>query len=406
MSLRTPGRDARILLGITGAALLIVVVGAFFAPARVDSDATPSIDNSGSAGAKAAYTLLGQLGYHVQRFDEPAAALDRFPAEHTTLILAAAGAYDYRTDKDHFSDFLNRGGHILAAGSTSGPLLPGASQRAASRIYTSLCDAVPQGLSPQARAGHIQLPIEMSWDASDPGTIVDQACGSDPVVVHYPVQQGEAIWWSSPYPLSNRGLQNDANLRLLLAAVGQPGSTVLFDEYIHGAREDLWDTAAGTPVVPMGWQLAIVGLLLVLSFGRRNGPRRTPVRVQRTSPLEFAHSMGDLYRKAGAVTVATSAAERRLMHFLETQGGIPRVTLQGSPEAIAAAVAERFRAAPAGLAQDLASVRGAEQTSMSPQALSPKSALALVRRIDHHIAALSASITAGQPAAAHVKDSR
>ncbi|GGG92367.1 DUF4350 domain-containing protein [Silvibacterium dinghuense] len=401
MNLRSPGRDARILLGITGFALAIIAVGAFFAPARIDNNPTPSIDNSGSAGAKAAYTLLGQLGYHVQRFDEPAAALDRLPADHTTLILAGAGLYDYRTDKDHLTAFLNRGGHILAAGMTSGAMLPGSSQRPASRLYTALCETVPQGLSPQARAGRLQLPIEMSWDTIDAVAIVDQACGTDPVVVHYPMQSGEAIWWTSPYPLTNRGLQNDANLRLLLAAVGAPGGTVLFDEYIHGAREDLWDTAAGTPVVPMGWQLAAVGLLLVFSYGRRNGPLRTPIRVQRTSPLEFVHSMGDLYRKAGAVTVAASAAERRLLHFLEAQGGIPRATLQASPGTIAAAVAERFRTAPASLAEDITALRNAEQSN-----LSPKSALALIRRIDHHIAALSAAITAGQPSAASSADRR
>ncbi len=209
----------------------------------------------------------------------------------------------------------------------------------------------------------------------------------DAVVVHYSVGKGEVIWWASSDPLSNRGLKRDSSLKLLLASTGDPKNLVLFDEYIHGDRQDLWETAAGTPVTALGWQLAVVAVLLVLSFGRRNGPLRATVQLPRSSPLEFAESMGDLYRKAGAVSVATDSAERRLLHFLETEGGVPRETLRSSPENIAAAVSQRFGYTAPGLAFDLDAAQQAESNR-----LSPRSALELVRRIDRHIANLAATM--------------
>ncbi|MBB6145040.1 hypothetical protein HNQ77_002996 [Silvibacterium bohemicum] len=378
------GKDARILLGVTVAAVCVIVIGAFFAPAQVDTDHTPSTFNSGSAGAKAAYLLLNRLGYRTERLDESAAALDHVDAPHATLILAEAPSLDYRKEKPPIADFLRLGGHVLATGESSAAMLPDSHIAQPNGLHTALCYTTPQGLSPLARAGRVAIEVPMRWSSNDATTRIDQLCGDDAVVIHYAVGKGEVIWWSSPLPLSNRGLREDPSLKLLLASVGPPGSLVIFDEYIHGARPDLWATASGTPVAAMGWQLAGVAILLVLSFGRRNGPLRALVSSPRTSPLEFAESMGDLYRKAGAVDVVTGCAERRLLHFLETQGGIPRERLRSAPEAIAATVAERFRYRGTGLAEDIKAAREAEFAK-----LAPKSALALVKRLDHHIANLT-----------------
>lgn len=143
-------------------------------------------------------------------------------------------------------------------------------------------------------------------------------------------------------PLTNRGLKEDASLRLVLASLGVPGRRVLFDEYFHGERATLWDTAKGLPIAQLSWQCALVALLLVLSYGRRNGPLRMPARLPRSSPLEFAESMGRLYRKAGATHAAVDGARRRLLKFLEEQCGVPREVLRSSPQAVVATVEERL----------------------------------------------------------------
>jgi hypothetical protein len=378
--------DVRTILWICLGMLVIIVVAAFLAPAREDNDVTPSTWNSGAAGAKAAYLLLGQLGYTTARWERPAAALSETNAAHTTLVVADPYFEEKSKESPGIAAFLQRGGRVVATGWSGALLLPDAQVGQPDHFYTALCYTTPQSLSPLGRAGRIAMPVPVRWKQGN--ARVDQACGEDAVVVHYPVGAGEVVWWSSPAPLSNRGLRDNADLRLLLASVGEPGRTVLFDEYLHGARESLWATVNGTPVTALCWQLAAVALLLILSFGRRSGPVRALVRTSRTSPLEFAESMGALYQKAGAAEVATGAAERRLMDFLQNEGGIPRETLRSAPEVVAAAVGTRFLTVPADFAVDLKTAREAEF-----KRLSAKSALELVRRIDGHIARLAAIMT-------------
>jgi hypothetical protein len=386
--------DARVLLWVAASALAVIVVGAFFAPAREDTDLTPSSDNSGSHGAKAAFLLLQQLGYQTGRWDRPAKELSKADAQHTTLILAGAYPMDALAEKPGIANFLRHGGRILATGPTSAGMLPDSSIAAPNHIYTQLCYTTPQGLSPTARAGRVAMEVPIRWNSNGENLHVDQRCGNDAVVVHYSVGAGEVIWWSSSAPLSNRGLKEDASLKLFLASVGESNRRVLFDEYVHGARADLWATAAGTPVRALEWQLVAVAVLLVLSVGRRSGPLRIPVETPRTSPLEFAESMGDLYRKAGAISVATGAAERRLMQFLAHEGGIPRETLRSTAEAVVDAVSQRFLYAPASFAEDLKALRQAEYAK-----LTARSGLGLVKRIDQHIANLAAIVRHSKGAA-------
>ncbi len=377
--------DTRILIWVAAAVMVVIIVGAFLAPAREDSDFTPSTYNSGTHGAKAAWLLLSDLGYRTDRWERPAKDLSETDAPHTTLILADALPLDLLKEKVGVGDFLDRGGRVLATGAVSTAMLPEANIAAPNHIYSELCYTTPQGLSPMARAGRVGMPVPIRWKSDGVNLHIDQNCGDDAVVVHYASGKGEVVWWSSSAPLSNGGLKEDPSLKLFLASIGGRDRTVLFDEYIHGARPDLWSTVAGTPVRALEWQLAAVAVLLILSFGRRNGPLRALVRAPRTSPLEFAESMGDLYRKAGAVNVATGSAERRLMQFLEHEGGIPRETLRSSPEAIAQAVADRFRYVSPDFVEDLKAAQQAEFTKYSA-----RSGLRLVKRIDEHIAKLRA----------------
>jgi len=385
MSRRLSG-DARVVLWVCLGIFAVILVGAFLAPAREDNDPIPSTWNSGSQGAKAAYELLAQLGDTTARWDKPAADLTQVNASRTTLILAGSERMELRTEEAGIVAFLRRGGRVVATGALSAFMLPNSQIEAPTRFYTALCYTTPQSLSALGRAGQVAMAVPIRWKTENGAASqvrVDQACGQDAVVVHYSEGPGEIIWWSSAAPLTNRGLKSDASLRLLLASVGGPGRTVLFDEYIHGDRESLWDTMSGTPVKALIWQFAAVALLLLISFGRRSGPLWTTSRATRTSPLEFAESMGALYQKAGATDVAVGAAERRLLDFLHSEGGISRETLRSGPEAIASAVATRFAYAGSELAEDLKASHDAEFNK-----LSAKSALELVRRLDQHISNL------------------
>jgi hypothetical protein len=337
-------RDRRIVLGILGAIVVLIVAISVFAPANDDSDPSPTTYNSGSAGTKAAYLLLGRLGYGAERWDAPPEDLKNVDAAKTTLILVEPN-FPTENAKDiqaKIADFLSRGGHVLATGREGAYFLPDAKTDAPTRIYQKLCVTMPEGQGALARAGKVSLGDYVRWSATEPRFRVSQLCGSDAVVVSYKHGAGEAIWWSSERPMTNRGLKEDASLKLMLASVGGAGRRVLFDEYFHGERASLWDTAKGLPIRQISWQCAVVAVLLVLSFGRRNGPIRLPVRLPRSSPVEFAESMGQLYRKAGATQAAVDGARRRLLKFLEDQCGVPREVLRSTPQAIVEAVEERL----------------------------------------------------------------
>jgi hypothetical protein len=105
---------------------------------------------------------------------------------------------------------------------------------------------------------------------------------------------------------------------------------------VQGVTRSLWDSAKGLPLRWLAWQTALLLLLLVLSFSRRRGPVRSPVLLPRSSPVEFAESMGDLYAKGGATSAATDAARRSLLRVLVREAGLSQAVVEDSPEAIAA----------------------------------------------------------------------
>lgn len=380
--------DWKFLLIFGGVVIALIVVTGILAPNREDRNPTPSTWNSGTAGAKAAYLLLGQLGYNTVRWDRPEAELSTIDASHATLVLAEPSpSLTALTEKDRqqpFVDFLHRGGRIVATGAVAALFLPDAKVTQAERLFTDLCITTPEGPDSLARAGELEMAAPVRWNGNDPAVRVSQTCGNGAVVVSYREGKGEIIWWASATPLTNMGLHNDGNLRLLLASVGSTDRTVYFDEFLHGANASPWTATRGTPFTAIVIQTACIAALLLFSFARGNGPHRALPQPPRASPLEFVESMAALYAKAGASSVAVSAAQRRLHAFLAHEGGVPAETLRSSPAAIAAAVHARFACDTTQLAADLEAARQAEYDNPRPVA-----ALALVRRLDRHIAALS-----------------
>jgi hypothetical protein len=377
-----PGqRDRRWLLTIGAVMVVLVVAMGVLAPAADDNNPIPTIDNTGPAGAKAAYLLLQAMGRTAVRWEKPLEELNDADAAHTTLVLTEP-IYDPSQQKQLQTEvqrFLEHGGRVLATGGGGGLLLADGGVKNPSIFQDGLCEAVPEGPGELAKAGGVEIFEGAQWIASGPQFEVEQRCNRDAVVVRYLVSgangvKGEAIWWASATPLSNSGLKNDANLKLLLASVGD-GRTVLFDESLHNP-DVVVDTTKG---LPLGWlelQALLLGLLLVFSFSRRRGPIRMPVTLPRSSPVEFAESMGDLYEKAGATNAATEAARRRLLRVLMREAGISQATVQEGPSAISAVLQLRLGGDWTLLAEHL---QHAAETAQSE--ISPRSALTLVQAL-------------------------
>lgn len=384
--------DRRIALWILGAMVLVIIVFSMFAPANDDSDKSPTTYNSGSEGIKAAYLVLGRLGYAVERWESAPEELKNVDAANTTLILADPNlpTENAKDVQAKIADFLSRGGRVLATGREGAYFLPDGKTDGPTRLYQSLCVTTPEGQSGLARAGRVSISDYARWTELEPRFRVSQLCGEDAVVVSYKHGAGEAIWWSSDRPLTNRGLKEDASLKLVLASAGGADRRVLFDEYFHGTQASLWDTAKGLPLRQISWQCAVVAVLLVLSFGRRSGPIRLPVRLPRSSPVEFAESMGRLYGKAGATQAAVDGARRRLLKFLEDQCGVPRDVLRSAPEMIVAAVEERLGGRWSALGEHLTQVAQSEHGDVTLT-----STLQLVKALDRDQQDLAEAIRSG-----------
>ncbi len=331
--------------------VVMIVVVCVVAPSTQENDPRPTITNVGPRGAKAAFLTLTALGVRTSAWEHPLAELNADLSDaqvaRTTLILAEP-QYDATQEKDlagAVNRFLERGGRVLATGASGARLLPGGEVSPAGMLASGACHTTPEGPGALARAGRVEMMNAAQWSKDGPRYVVEQRCGKDAVVVRYSVGKGEAVWWSSATPMENAGLKNDASLRLLLASVGagpglarDAGRDVVFGESLHGAVKSLWDEAKGLPLQWLALQAALLFALLVVSFSRRRGPVRAPVRLPRSSPVEFAVSMGDLYEKAAASSAATEAAKRRLLRVVTREAGVAQGTVEEGPEAIAEAL--------------------------------------------------------------------
>lgn len=333
--------DRRIVLWMGAVILLLIIAVSVLAPNTAEDDARPTTYNNGPQGAKAAFLMLEAIGRRASRWQRPIDDLRHVDAPHTTLVLAAPSYSP--TDQEKIAaalkSFMQRGGRVLTTGPTGALLLPEGKIKPPTTFMTEMCHTDP-GDGVLAAAGRVAIVNRGAWDGKGKLEIAHR-CGQDAVVVRVSVGRGDAIWWSSAVPLTNVEVKTDADLRLLLLSLGDR-RIVLWDESLHESVPGLWDAAHGLPI---GWLIAQVGLLavlLVLSFSRRNGPLRAPVLVPRSSPVEFASSMGDLYAKARATTAATDAARRRLLRALVRDAGVPKSIVSEGPQAIVSALNERL----------------------------------------------------------------
>ena len=283
---------------------------------------------------------------------------------------------------------MDRGGRVLATGFRGAYFLPEGRTSDPTQFLNGLCNTAAEGNSIYAQVGSIATYDSAPWGSLEPTVQIDQRCGNDAVVVHRPFPNGgEMIWWSAAEPLTNRGLGQNSDLHLLLAAIGPASGPharqVLFDEFYHGAQASPSDYLRGLPLRSLLVQVTLLFILLLFSFSRRSGPVREPVSMPRTSPIEFAQNMGALYERAGATQPATEAARRRMLQFLSVTCGLPADVLLGKPEEISGMVERRFNI-------DAVAFQHALEQSESARydRLRPREALLVVRNLDRQITLL------------------
>lgn len=321
MQIKLDKSDRRLLLW-TGMILLpLVILLALLTDTEQDSG-IPTIDSAMSNGAKAAYLYLKEAGYKVERWESSPEELPK-DARNTVLVLASPGGLPSAAEKDAIQLYLSRGGRILGTGTSCSWFLP------KSDIVTEfLPDAVwkeyePQIVSPLARAGTIKMSPGAHWGEVTAGRLVHYANDGKGIVVSYRIGEGEVIWWAASQPLTNAGISQAGNLTLLLNSLGDSKDTrILWDEYFHTGHQS-HSASAWLPPVQYGfWQCVLVFAALLFTFSRRNAPIRPLVEPSRLSPLEFAHTLGNLYRRANATRTALEVPYNRFRALLIKRLGL------------------------------------------------------------------------------------
>jgi hypothetical protein len=282
----------------------------------------PSTYSTQRSGAKAAFLLLQQSGYKVQRWEQSPAELPADPA-HTVLVLASPFRGPTRDEKDALQTFVDRGGKILATGRNASIYLPQAETENELVPSPVTKEYQPQLLTPLTRGGAIQMSPVAYWKGSATSSLAHYADGDRPIVVSYKAGLGEMIWWGASTPLTNTAIAKSGNMALLLNSLGQPGEAQIYwDEYFHGEQSSLIGYVGDPPLKFGLLQTLLVFLALIFTFSRRNGPIHPLPQPSRLSPLEFVSTLGKLYRRANAVHSALAIPYARFRMQAARQLGI------------------------------------------------------------------------------------
>jgi hypothetical protein len=367
--------DRRLL---TWAALLLlpVIIALAFLSQEEEESFVPSTYSAQTRGAKAAYLLLEDLGYKVERWEQSPTDLPTEPA-HTVLVLASPYRPPTPREKNALQIYLSQGGKILATGSAAWMYLPQAVTEYESLPTPDWKEYQPQLLTPITRGGAIQMSPGAYWKDSSTAVLVHYADESRPIVVSYKVGNGEVIWWAASTPLTNAAINKSGNLALLLNSLGPAnGVQVFWDEYFHGYRNSFSGYLFEKPVIYGLLQCLLVFVALIFTFSRRNGPIHPLPEPSRLSPLEFVHTLGRLYHRAHAAHSALAVPYARYRMLATRQLGL-------NPDAPAAELARALKSRLRYKDNTLDELFAQIENALHSPELSEKWALALAQQLAH-----------------------
>jgi len=410
--------DRKLLIGAGVLLVVLVVVSSIVSPQQQGERAEfPSSYSTDWDGAKAAFLLLQDLGYRVQRWERSPTEITGDPAE-TVLVLANPIEVPSDEERTAVGEFVQRGGRILATGRTVSWILPlekpfqlpqpkkddakksdhesdedhdSSSAQGVPVFYEQYEFETPAHFSPVApspiirNAPDITMVSPANWEPNLPSQTVVYENDQTAAVVTYRFGKGEVIWWAAPTPLTNGAIRDASNLNLFLNSVAPSRDVrILWDEYFHGTHGSLWTYFAKTPMVWSLLQFGIVFLAVLATYSRRVGPIRSPASVSRLSPLEFVDTLGDLYFTAHANSAAIQVAHQRLRFVLTRQLGLAT----NVPAAdLARSASQQFSWDEAGLLETLTSAENATRDSN----LTSEQTLMLVQELFDYTARLESN---------------
>jgi hypothetical protein len=306
--------DRKILL-ISVCLLALLTVVAVLVPSEngEPSQGFPSSYSTARDGAKAAYSLLEEMGYRVEHWTQPPGDL---PASSTHTVLIVAGPLVPASSEEaiQLRQFVSRGGRLLITGLSGAEMIGAEGVEPASDFYEQWETFPAEQPAPLTRhAPEIAMESSVRWEYLLSGQQRYYGSNDGATVTEFHIGKGEVIWWAGDSPLTNAGITRASNLALFLNSIGLPEDTrVLWDEYFHGVRSGLWHYVARSPLPWALLQVLLLAAFVIVTFARRSGATRPISRESRLSPLEFVSTMGALYQRRGE---AAGALEIAFSHF-------------------------------------------------------------------------------------------
>ncbi|MEP6903108.1 MAG: DUF4350 domain-containing protein [Actinomycetota bacterium] len=127
------------------------------------------------------------------------------------------------------------------------------------------------------------------------------------ILVDVPYGSGQIVFLSDPYIVANGGINLVDNAQLAINVVASRGETIAFDEFHQGYGSNsnhLFQFFAGTPVVPIFLQVALLIGLIFFSQSRRFARAIPEIEPNRLSKLEYVSAMAELQQRTKGYDLA------------------------------------------------------------------------------------------------------
>ena len=160
---------------------------------------------------------------------------------------------------------------------------------------------------------------------ASPAPVVHLTNGNATVLLDYAHGEGRIVVLSDPYVVANGGISLQDNLQLALNLVSTADGMIAFDEFHQGhgvTRNAFASYFAGTPVMAICGQIALLIIVILWTRGRRFGRPLPLPHVDRRSSLEFVASMAELQQRARAYDLAIENVYSRTRRVLARYAGM------------------------------------------------------------------------------------
>jgi hypothetical protein len=140
-----------------------------------------------------------------------------------------------------------------------------------------------------------------------PAPVVHLAADSRNLLVDVPYGAGQIVFLSDPYVVANGGINLVDNAQLAINVVASRQGIIAFDEYHqgYGANNNrFFQFFAGTPVIPIFIQLALLVGLIFFSQSRRFARAVPEAEPSRLSKLEYVAAMAELQQRTKGYDLA------------------------------------------------------------------------------------------------------